>query len=117
MLRKQILSLDVSTPTDGWKLKFTHAYEGKDKIIAVASLTGGSPCCMMGRYYATLEINQVGMLAKPVEYYVVSKLYKKRRLESEDFTGIHKLDEIQHLLEKMQPIFSCIECQTSTNSR
>ncbi len=111
MQRKQTLSLTVMTPTLGWNFDFISVYESKDKIVAVAELSGGDEVEEIDEPTIELEIEQTGLHAKPVEYYVLASPEdaESEWLKSKKFTAIDNLDAIKSLTENMQNIYAVDE--------
>jgi hypothetical protein len=109
MQRKQTLSLQMKTP--GGSLNFVAVYENEDKIIAVAKYIP------LGKLYpnsffpavisesiAELTVNQNGLHAKPVSYYVLTDELGGWYLKN--FNAITNLNEIQHVVANMEQIYS-----------
>lgn len=101
--RKQNLSIEMDTPTLGWKVNFVTVYEAKDKIIAVAELHSGGSCEAIGHCEAKLQIDQEGMYAKPVTYYLIAK---RSGWHTSGFQVISNLDAVKSKVEGMRQIFS-----------
>jgi hypothetical protein len=101
--RKQTLSIEISTPTLGWKMDFVAVYEDRDRIIAIAQLQGGSPCASIGHCDAKLQIDQEGMYAKPVTYFLIAN---RSGWWTKGFQVITNLDEIISKVADMRQVFS-----------
>lgn len=119
MQRKQVLSLQIKTPSSHWDLKFIRVYENKNNIIAIAKLIEPGPiavCAHIEKIDAKIEINQAGINAKPVQYFV-----KADRdgwwLKSDKFTAIHHLESIKDLTDDMQEIYSLDENSLVSKSK
>ncbi len=115
MQRQQTLSVTIRTPSLGWKFEFISVHEDKAKIIAVAKISGGSAADAIDHKQATLEIDQTGLYAKPVKYYVLTdKDLSRWWLQSKSFTAINSLDAIKNVTANMELMYSVEEYELTS---
>ncbi len=107
MQRQTTHSLSVRVPSNSYKLEFIAAYEGNDKIIAVAELTsrGGLELGFMTRVKASFSINQTQIRSKPIQYYVLNNS-DHEEFNSKSYTVVKSLDGISELTKNMMQIFT-----------